>query len=388
MKEYSHKSKAVLVVSFSNIVKDPRVRRQVEWLLSDGWDVSTLGLGDEAVQDTTHYQLLQKPIPKLIRGLVLLLFPASIRFKIFVTRGIPKQLDSYLDSFSAIVVNEIDLLPWVEQVIRTHSNLTFRHLDLHEYHQFEAPKNVPRFLIKKLESAHAWMFSLIGKIDFTSYSTVAPGIASLYESEFKIPNFELVLNSRPYFDLTPSEINPESIELLYHGNAQADRGLSLLLEAATNFDSRYKLNLMLTGDPLEIDYLMNYSKTLGINPTWIDPVPMDSVPLEINQFDIEIIFYPPKSPNLLYSYPNKFFEAIQGRLAVITGKSPSMADQIVKYGIGFIVEGWNASDLSEFVNSLSIEELKSAKLNTQAAAAEIVTSNDKKAFLKNFSLEF
>ena len=374
-----------LVISYSNIVRDPRVRRQVEWLQSAGWDVSTLGLGSESVSDTEHFQIQPSIMPRVLRAFWLLTLPKKRRFSVFVSKQIPKSLHHKLQSFQAIVVNEIDLLPWVEEVIREFPNLKIRHLDLHEYHQFEAPLGIPKILVKRLQQSHNWMYSLIGTIKFTSYSTVAPGIAELYKAEFGINDFQMVYNSRPYYELSPSEVNEHCIELLYHGNAQADRGLSLLLDAATKFQPRFRLNLMLTGDQNEILRLKEYSEVLGLNLHWLDPVAMEEVPNSINKFDIEIIFYPPKTPNLLYSFPNKFFEAIQGRLAVVVGESPSMLAEITRYKIGFVVHGWKPEDLSKKVNSLSTEDIRHAKFRTNQAAQMLVTSNDKGTFLRNFA---
>lgn len=377
--------KSVLVVSYSNIVSDPRVRRQVEWLTDAGWEVTTLGLGSQEVPGTSHYQLKPREMHRFVRGIALLLTPKTWRFKFFVSSQIPVSLTNKISQFQAVVVNEIDLLPWVDQIIKMHDkSILTRHLDLHEYHEFETPAGLPRFLSARLRKNHDWMLAFVGKIEFTSFSSVAPGIAKLYEERFGLSKVQLVYNSRPHYELQPSKVQDENIELIYHGNAQADRGLELLLRAAADFESRFTLNLMLTGDPVEIERLKLVADGLGITPNWLRPVSMSEVPQRINEFDLEIIFYPPHSPNLLFSFPNKFFEAIQARIGLIIGESPSMLEEVERYDIGFVVHGWSKQNLVDTVNSITTEEVHRVKQNTMKAARQLITSNDQKAFLSNF----
>lgn len=55
MRTSAPRSKTALVISYSDIPRDPRVHRQIEWLTSDGWDVDVIGLGTEppvSVRDT------------------------------------------------------------------------------------------------------------------------------------------------------------------------------------------------------------------------------------------------------------------------------------------------------------------------------------------------
>lgn len=375
-------TRRALVVCYSDLAHDPRVLKQINWLASDGWQVGSLGFGEHPPHVTDHFVLSQRERSRVGVALAMLLLPKRLRFQYLTRYRIPKKLVEAFDQYDAVVINEIDLLPWVEQMRKyTRTRRQHLHLDLHEFHEYDAPAGLPRLLSSKLRSYHGWKRALIGEIYFDSISTVAPGIATLYASEFGLADIQLVLNSKPYVEATASTVDTNRIELLYHGYAQMERGLSVLLEAATLLSERFAINMMLTGPTTEIDAVKQLAVEKNVSVNWLDPVPMNEVSTYINRFDVEVIFYPPNNPNLLHSFPNKFFESLQGRLALVIGHSPSMQAVVDEYQNGFIVEGWTAADLAGLLNSLDGQDIQRAKDRAAAAAAELNEENDRRRFL-------
>jgi hypothetical protein len=69
-----------------------------------------------------------------------------------------------------------------------------------------------------------------------------------------------------------------------------------------------------------------------VHIVWHESVPGHEIVMKIRTFDAQLVWFPPVSENMHLCLGNKFFEAIQGHLALISGPSPSMAPLIEKYG--------------------------------------------------------
>lgn len=376
-----------LVVSFTQLNIDPRICRQIDWLSEDGWAVDTLGLGphpDERVR--THFALSDEPIsvgPRFVKGAIHTVLPYYARFRLIVESRIPQTLRRARRAYELVIINDIDLLPWavraIPGLVSTEPG-AIAHLDLHEYHSWTGGNGA--VTDRLLAGYHRWMTSLLASPVFTSRSTVASGIARLYATEFGIPEPSIVRNSPAFVDQRPRPVDPARIELVYHGNAELARGLSLLVEAFAMLNDRFHLTLMLTGLQSGKDELRRLTANLGDRVTFREPVPMADVARALNGYDLEVIFYPPTSPNFLYSLPNKFFEAVQGRIGVVAGESPSMVEIIEAMGNGVIVtSGWSAADLAAGISALSPESITRMKQGAAEAAASLNADREREAFL-------
>lgn len=380
-------NRRALVVSFTELLVDPRIRREIDWLRGDGWTVDTLGLGsrpDESVR--THYAMSDEPAavrPRLVKGGIHAVLPFRARFRLLVESRIPAALRRTRHAYELILINDIDLLPWAVDAI---PNLlsdapgAAAHLDLHEYHSWAGGHGA--VTDRLLAGYHRWMTGLLASPVFATRSTVASGIARLYAEEFGIPEPFIVRNSPAYVDQTPQPVDPEHIRLVYHGNAELARGLTLLVEAFAALAPRFHLTLMLTGLQSGKDELRRLTADLGDRVTFRDPVPMAEVARALNGYDLEVIFYPPSSPNFLYSLPNKFFEAVQGRIGVVVGESPSMAEIIAEMGNGVVVTtGWAAADLTAGLSALTAQAISRMKEGAGIAAASLNSEREREAFL-------
>jgi glycosyltransferase involved in cell wall biosynthesis len=111
------------------------------------------------------------------------------------------------------------------------------------------------------------------------------------------------------------------------------------------------------------------------------PVEVQDIPQAINVFDLEMVFFPPVTKNLLHALPNKFFEAIQGCLGVVIGDSPNMRAIVEREEIGLVVDGWGKNDLIDALNSLNTENVTSYKLNAAEAAKKFNSEHERSVFL-------
>ncbi|TAM71930.1 MAG: glycosyltransferase [Microbacteriaceae bacterium] len=383
------REKRALVACYSNLEFDPRVTREIDWLTSDGWLVDTLGFGAKPTAATSRHFAL-RPQPRIVRssiakGVVHLTLPHPMRFRLLVESQIPAALEREKpeDGYDFILVNDIDLLPWI---VRHGRKLTSNtpdsriHLDVHEFHLWAAEPGMSALQKWALSRYHAWIRSHIGSPIFRSRSTVADGIAELYATEFGFDRPSTVRNSPAYVDQQPSSVDSSHIELIYHGNAEMARGLDLLIDAFRLLEPRFRLNLMLTGSSAGKRALAELTRDLAERVTFIEPVPMAEVANAINAFDIEVIFYPPTSPNFLYSFPNKFFESVQGRLAVVIGQSPSMEAIVSQYGNGVIVDGWSSQELATALNALDVADIERMKRASGASARDLNSAVERDRF--------
>lgn len=161
----------------------------------------------------------------------------------------------------------------------------------------------------------------------------------------------------------------------------------MLVEAMSDLDDRFVLNLMLTGTAEGKASLSSMTQSLGSRVRFIEAVPMAEVSSAINDFDLEVIFYPPTGPNYLFSFPNKFFEAVQGRLGIVIGQSPSMVEVVTKYDNGVVVDGWESSDLARTLNSLTADRIRAMKNRSNICAETLNSQQEGVEFLKSIGAD-
>jgi glycosyltransferase involved in cell wall biosynthesis len=376
----------VLVASDSEIARDPRVARQVLWLESRGHVVDTVGRGTGlSKQSGRHFSMPRRPLA--VRLLTYLFLPNRARYEILVGGTVPDELqgDAQSSPYDAVVLNEIELLPWfikiAPRIASAHAKI---HLDLHEFSPGQGQGLVYHLLFKRWRK---FLISFIPSGLFTSRTTVAEGIAELYEELFDIPRPIVVRNCPAYEELSSHPVSGDRVRLVHHGVAAASRRLDLLIDAMAFLPENYSLELMLIGTPDKLNSLKSEAARVSPRITFRDPVPVTQIARALNEYDAEVIFYPPTTQNLKFALPNKLFEAVQGRIALITGDSPEMANVIRTFGNGAVVAGWTARDLAAGILELTPAQLSSMKKNSEAAAQSLSSEHEAQVFLTAVGLD-
>jgi glycosyltransferase involved in cell wall biosynthesis len=375
-----------LIVVMSPITRDPRVLRQIEWLTGENWQVDTVGpAGQHARGATTHYGLESPPAWTLSRlGSAALygLFPHAVKFRTVLENLIPAEVKKRISSnyYDVILFNDHHFLPWLanSSVFTPAVVSNGIHLDIHEY----VRPRVPRDSLWRLFAApyFDWIRTFIGDPRLKNRSTVATGISDLYVHEFGIPKLSIVRNSPAYVELQPSTVDPNSIELLYHGAASEVRGIPQLLEAIEVLPPRFNLTLILVGEEDKIAKYQRIVREKNLRVSFVAPVPVEEIAAFINQYDIEVMFYPPLNRNLEFALPNKLFEALQARLALVMGESAMMTEIVRNYDNGVIVSGWTTRDLVESIESLQADDVSGMKSRSDRAAREISAETERARF--------
>lgn len=377
--------KHALVAVLSNVRNDPRVRRQIEWLSAAGWTVDTLGLGEHPAPEVRDHFALQAQArwvtTKFGTFVIYLLMTQRRKFWLLTERLFPALVRQRVAAgeYALIVLNDDDFLPWVRSPRFGAGRDAHVHLDLHEYFIPALTRNT----LWKIATAgyYSWCRSAIADPTYSTRSTVASGIARLYESEYGLPEFAIIRNSPDFVDQRPTATDGDRIQLIHHGVAQWVRGLRTMVEAIRLLDSRFSLTLMLAGDPAVIRTLEEETADLGDRVRIVPPVPMAKIAHEVNQYDLEVMFYRPTTRNLEYALPNKFFEAVQGRLGLVVGESPMMAELVTTHGLGVVVAGWEAADLAAALHELGSDDVTAFKAASDRVARSLSAEAERDVFL-------
>jgi hypothetical protein len=185
-------------------------------------------------------------------------------------------------------------------------------------------------------------------------------------------------------DAQPSRVDPFSIQLVHHGVGTTHRGIEQSIIALRDLPNAYRLNFHLVSGPTYLLKVRLLAFLLGVHRrvTFHDPVPTPEIPKALNAYDLALVVIPPITENEREALPNKFFESIQARLAIVTGPNPTMARTVSELGIGIVIRGWKSGDIIEGVLSLSANQIQQLKANVHSVSSNFSSDVDQLSFKK------
>ncbi len=371
-------SKKVCILSFKPLYNDPRITRQVDWLLKD-YDVFTLGPLHTQITGVRCVDCgLSKRafLHKLYRGSLLALHQFEQFY--WTTPHIITSLDVLRrEKPDVIVANEIECLPLALKIKDEQNTKVI--FDAHEFYPEyrEAIFNSHKIIH---EYYHFLCKKYISQADISI--SVSPGIIQRYKDLFNV-DMELITNAPSEINIQPSGVNSEKIRLIHHGLSMPDRHLELNIELMQYLDPRFELHLMLM--PNNIKYLNKLKKMaqkFGNKIHFPEPVPMKLISTFINQFDMGVFILPPSHFSYTYSLPNKFFEYIQAKLAIVISPFPEMEKIINTYNCGVVNDNFRLESLAEKLNKLSTTEIENFKKQAFLASKDLNAEKNGELFLK------
>jgi hypothetical protein len=357
----------VLVISFTDLARDPRVDRQIGFLRRR-YEVLAAGLGKPADDDVPFIDLTppdRARLGELARRGVSFAGLLARRHDDVYWRD-PRNvcaLASLSDHDASVVIaNDLSALPLACRVAGSapvvfdaHELFTAEQADLRWWRMIMAPYT-DGLLRRYLPQVAAMM-------------TVAPGIAEIYARRYGVSP-AVVTNASQRVDLEPTPAH-EPLRLIHHGVADPQRRLELMIEATDRLEERFSFDLMLMrGSPR---YYARLERMIAARPrlNLIEPVGQREIARYCNSYDVGVYLLPPRNENLLRALPNKIFEFIQARLALAIGPSPEMARVVRDWDCGVVAEDFTAQALAAVINSLTPERVTSFKARAHAAAAEL-----------------
>lgn len=358
--------KKILIISFSEIGRDPRVMRQIQLLESD-CNLTVAGFGTNPKANISYVELLRQQqrasLPrKMLWVLKLLLGWAESYYWNQYEVMMAVRLLSHTAP-DLVIANDLSALPLARRLAKGKPVI----YDAHEYSPRE---NEERWTWRILFGRYNNALCRLHLPQVSSMITVCQGIADEYARSYGVRPF-VVHNTPNRQSLSPSSLIRNSIRMIHHGVASRSRQLELMIELMSYLDDRFTLDLMLIGgDPSYLLFLRQKAQH-DTRIRFIDPVPMQQICERINQYDVGVFLLPPNSFNYRYALPNKFFEFVQARLAIAIGPSPEMAELLRKYECGVVAESFEPSTLASMLQNLDSACLASLKAASHRAADEL-----------------
>lgn len=369
--------KKILIVAFSTVRYEPRVRRQIDALAAN-YDI-TLCCNDNQGYENLSWIKVEKLNSTFLRNLTFIwhIFNQNYEYaynSIIKPEEIKNLLGKIEKNFDLILTHDYYTLPFsVHLAEKIGAKLLY---DAHEYapRQYENELN---FVLFKKSFVTYICQKYIPKVD--AMITVGEAISRQYTEDTQVKS-SIVTNAPAYQFLEARFLSKnDKIKLVHHGLAYKTRGLDNLITMLEVLESRFELHLYLVGDSAYIKRLKSVSmrdKRLFIH----DPVQVEKISEELNKYDIGVIAWKPVTFNLKNAYPNKFFEFIQARLAIaLLGPYPDMAASVSRFGNGvYCSDRYSPVELARKLNSLTPEQINLFKVASNIAAKELNSGENAK----------
>jgi len=372
--------KTILIISYSPLHTDPRILRQIK-ALKQNYKILTVGytpLNDDTI---IHYPVKRHIGKKLsliqkIHLLLSILLNYNKYEKIFLKKIL--DLENILSQDilipDVIIANDWNGLYIASALKSKHSWQAKIYFDAHEY----SPKEFDNSIKWRLTSQSIIINALRKcKADINIMSTVCDGIAREYEKFFNFPDgfVRIITNATEYNSaLKPNVIGGGGylIRLIHHGGAIKARKLELMIKMMRYLDpDKYELTFMLVrSDPEYYNHLVQISKKYK-NIRFIEPVNFSEIPKTLNDYDLGIFLILPEIFNYKYALPNKLFEFIQARLAIVIGPSIEMVKIVSRYNLGVHSKDFTPKSLAKTIIQLTPEKIMEYKKNSDKHAKEL-----------------
>ncbi|MFB7251796.1 glycosyltransferase [Microbacterium sp. NPDC056234] len=355
---------SMLIISFSPIASDARVLKQVRGFAEE-FDVTTCGFGPQPDERVEHIEL-GIPRPHRARRLW---DEALVRFGRYRTaywtgptvRAARKVLRGR--RFDVVISNDLDTAGLAVALYGGERV----HCDLHEYWPELHGENAA--WMRHRSQLYRWLLRTYVR-RAASATTVSSRIAEEYRRVFDL-DVAVVTNASPHQNLAAGEVS-DPLRLVYSGAGDAERGLESLVEATARTSTPVELDLYLVSMTPEyrrsLEELIDREKS----PTRIrEPLPYRELVPTLNTYDIGI--YQPKPINLNHAYalPNKVFDFVQARLALVIGPAEEMARVVHEHGIGVVTADFSTESLRRALDELAPGDVARWKDASDRASAAL-----------------
>ncbi|MGV8970457.1 MAG: hypothetical protein ACOH1J_08405 [Microbacteriaceae bacterium] len=364
-------TRKILCVSFSPIFADSRVLRQLEVLRQHG-EVTTVGYGPAPEGVARHIQVPDgaSSLPETPLGVLRLALHLHNAVEL-TAPGEKSALKETVASgpFDLVVANDARALPLAFAAAGDAPVLA----DMHEW---AAEERATVYIWRVLVGPY--MEHLCKKYlpRVAALTSVSSGLAALYGERYGV-DYQIVRNAPDLRNLKPKPLANDLIRLVHSGTADAERNIVELIEATNRLGDRFTLDLYL----LEVPggHLKEIKKLAATSPrvTVHDPVPPDTLPTVLNDYDLGIFLYPLKTLSHLYHLPNKFFDFVQARLGLVFSPAPEIDAHIAQYKLGIITAGTTADDLVDALQNITAAEVAKFKKASDTSARALSAEPDR-----------
>lgn len=209
-------------------------------------------------------------------------------------------------------------------------------------------------------------------------------IGKRYNTEFKITFAEITNATDHEADLKPTAIK-EPIKIVHHGVALVNRKIEVMIEAVLKSAVPCELHLILV--PTEKEYIQRLVSKYSSNKRIIfsETVAVKQISKHLNQYDIGLFYLEPVNYNWKHALPNKLFEFVQARLAVMISPNPDMKKVVEQYNLGWVTSDFTLQSLINTINSVSDQKIQEFKNNSARSAKELSSIKTKQLMLDSIN---
>ncbi len=356
--------KKILILTERPLHNGPRMIREFEAFSKD-FELCAIGLTPPAnkLVKYVHFFTLINLSHRIINAIFRKLFLYKITS--YIHEDFPWIRAFILkEKFDVVIAHESSHLPFLN---RLKKKFAFKLIyNAHEYHPLE------------FDSNSAWLASF-GRYHFKVYQdninqvdlliNVCDGIAAKCEEEFGVKSL-VIPNAAFYKEISIHHNENFPIKLIYHGAVMINRKIEEMIKVMVILGANYTLDIMAVIPETQQSYRVMLEKLAleAGNVFFKDPVGFDEIIPTINKYDIGLYLLNPKNFNDTMSLPNKLFEYIQGRLALVISPSPEMKKIVDKYQLGLVGDDFSPENLAEKIKQLTREDILKFKANAVIAA--------------------
>lgn len=263
-----------------------------------------------------------------------------------------------------LIVEDITLLPFAAIYKRQHPKCQIL-CDLREFYPLEYENDL------QWRDTFGRYFQYLCECylsDVDIALSVSEGLCARYERDFGI-KAHLFYSLPPFVSLEPTPTNAKNIKILYHGFISPDReSMSLLSLGESLRNSPYMLYIMALSN--QKGFLESFAtKAANIHTMkLIKPVKLEQIITKSADFDIGLIPFKPTTFNLTHCMPNKLFEYMQSRLAILSTPLDSIRTFLQTQNIGLITQGFESEDIARRLCVLSVDEINMQKAKSHTLA--------------------
>jgi glycosyltransferase involved in cell wall biosynthesis len=364
-------SKKILCVSFSPIYADSRVLRQLEVLRQHG-EVTTVGYGPAPEGVARHIEVPENAssLPETPLGVAKLALHLHGAVEL-TAPGEKAVRRAVVDSgpYDLVVANDARALPLAFAAAGTAPVLA----DMHEW---AAEERATVFIWRLLVGPYMEYLCKKYLPRTTAVTSVSSGLAGLYTERYGVAT-EIVRNAADLRNLTPSPVDPAVIKLVHSGTADAERNIVELIEAVDRLGDRFSLDLYLLEVPGGHLDVIRKKAALTPRVTVHDPVPPETLPSVLNEYDLGVFLYPLRTLSHRYHLPNKFFDFVQARLGLVFSPAPEIDTHVAQYGLGIITSGTTTDDLVDALRDITVDEVVGFKQAADRSAGALSSEPDR-----------
>ncbi len=284
---------------------------------------------------------------------------------------------------SSIIANDVFVLPMANRiknfVATTNPNVKLIG-DMHEVHFDYLGNNADIH-----QKVRTWLCdTFLPKCDLIS--SVSDWGVKLYSERYKKVSVVRIRNVAEFQEIVPKKAG-EIIRLVHVGNAQKARRIEEMIKVMELLEPRFQLDLYLvSSNEAAFLYINDLNKLIlqkGMQNRIriLEPVVSEQLIQTIDQYDIGIFHIEPIIGNHKYILPNKLFEFIQGRVAVVMTPVLSMKEIIETYEVGKVSIDYSLESFAKAVNEVAIN-LDYYKEKSNEAAKILNTANEWNVIMK------